>query len=184
MKNGFKHLTRAQRIELKKMLDSGDKKAAIASALGVCRGTVYNEIKRGTINGRYEPDYSEKRYRQFLSEKGRDPILSLNSELADYIATLILKEHKSPEQIMNQLQSDDKFKSIFSSVNTLYNAIDRGLIPEVTRESLNPKTTTVFSDGTLHIAKWIKDSLDIKDGDVLHIEVKNNKLIFTKVNET
>lgn len=180
MKKEFTHLTKAQRIQLKEMLDAGVKKPEIALALGVCRSTIYNEIKRGTQNGRYEPEYSEERYRKILSEKGREPIFSLNPELADYISKLILKDHKSPEQIMRQLRNNEKFKSVFTSVNTIYNAIDRGLVPEVSRESLKSNTTTVFNDGQIHIAKWAKELLGIKDGDVLHIEVENNKLIFKK----
>lgn len=180
MKKGRAHLTFEQRIRLKELLDSDTKKPTIALALGVCRSTVYNEISRGMVDGRYEPKYAEERYRQYLLEKGRTPILSLNSELANYISKLILEDHKSPEQIMELLRSNEKFKSVFTSVNTIYNAIDRGLVPKVSRESLRSNTTTVFNDGQIHIAKWAKELLDIKDGDMLHIEVEGNKLIFTK----
>ena len=63
------------------------------------------------MGGRYDPEYSEERYQKSLLEKGREAILSLNPELASYISELILEEHKSPEQIMEDLRINDKFCS-------------------------------------------------------------------------
>jgi len=54
------------------------------------------------------------------------------------------------------------------------------LIPGVTRESLNSYVTTMFSDGQIHIAKWVRNALDLNDGDELLFEVVDNKIIFTK----
>ena len=100
MKRGYSHMTKAQRIQLKQMLDAGARKLDIALELGVSRSTVYNEISRGTVDGHYDPEYSEERYQKSLLQKGREAILSLNPELARYISELILEEHKSPDQIM------------------------------------------------------------------------------------
>ena len=150
MKSCNSHMTKAQRIRLKQMLDAGARKPEIALELGVSRSTVYNENCRWTVGGRYDPEYSEERYQKSLLEKGREAILSLNPELASYISELILEEHKSPEQIMEDLRINDKFCSVFSSVNTIYNAIDHGLIPGVTRENLRTNTTTVFHNGQIH----------------------------------
>ena len=61
-----------------------------------------------------------------------------------------------------------------------YSAIDDGLIPGVTRESLISYVTTMFSDGQIHIAKWVRNALDLNDGDELLFEVVDNKIIFTK----
>lgn len=60
---------------------------------------------------------------------------------------------------------------------------DNGLIPGVTRENLNSDITTVFNDEQIHIAKWVRNALKIKDGDKLSFEVVNNKIIFSKANE-
>ena len=54
------------------------------------------------------------------------------------------------------------------------------MIPGVTRESLNSYVTTMFSDGQIHIAKWVRNALDLNDGDELLFEVVDNKIIFTK----
>ena len=66
---------------------------------------------------------------------------------------------------------------------TIYSAIDDGLIPGVTRESLNSYVTTMFSDGQIHIAKWVRNALDLNDGDELLFEVVDNKIIFTKAED-
>ena len=66
---------------------------------------------------------------------------------------------------------------------TIYSAIDDGLIPGVTRESLNSYVTTMFSDGQIHIAKWVRNALDLNDGDELLFEVVGNKIIFTKAED-
>ncbi len=176
-----RHMTMEQRLQLKDLLDNGIAKDKIALMLGVCTSTVYNEIRRGTLNGEYVPTYSEERYREYLRDKGRDPILVLNAELAEYISVLILRDGKSPEQIIKHLQNDDRYKAVLKSQNTIYTAIDRGLIPGVSRENLRSNTTKVFNDGDIHIAKWARELLEIKDGDIMSMEIEGDKVIFTKL---
>ena len=50
----------------------------------------------------------------------------------------------------------------------------------ISRESLNSYVTTMFNDGQIHIAKWVRNALDLNDGDELPFEVVDNKIIFTK----
>ena len=50
----------------------------------------------------------------------------------------------------------------------------------VTRESLNSYVTTMFNDGQIHIANWVRNALDLNEGDELLFEVVDNKIIFTK----
>ena len=35
----------------------------------------------------------------------------------------------------------------------------------------------MFSDGQIHIAKWVRNALDLNDGDELLFEVVDNKII-------
>lgn len=177
-----KYMTKEQKFQIKEMLDDGVKKEEIASSIGVSLRTVYYEIKRGTINGQYDPNYSEEQYNVNKLQKGAVPILAKNRELAEYISKLILKEHKSPQQICKLLQRRKKYKNVITSPHTIYTAIDRGYIPNVTRESLIAYQTTVFNDAQLHIPKWVREKMNICNGDVFDIEVDGNKLIFTKVN--
>ena len=91
--------------------------------------------------------------------------------------------YKKYAKIINMLQENPKYAVVPKSSATIYNAIDNGLIPGVTRENLNSDITTVFNDGQIHIAKWVRNALKIKDGDKLSFEVVNNKIIFSKANE-
>lgn len=180
MGNKFTHITQEQRFQIKEMLDSGAKKNVIASTLDVCERTIYNEIKRGTINEHYNPVYAQEQYQKNNCKRKREPILSINTELANYISILIVQEHKNPKQILKELQKNPKYKSVFTSVNTIYNAIDCGLIPNVSRVDLNSNQTTVFNNAQIHIPKWAREQLNICNEDILNIEVNGNKLIFTK----
>lgn len=38
----------------------------------------------------------------------------------------------------------------------------------------------MFNDGQIHIAKWVRNALDLNDGDELLFEVVDNKIIFQK----
>lgn len=176
----FTHLTLKQRMQIKEMLDAGYRKTDIAKALGIHNATIYREIERGSINGKYNPNFSEETYRRQLLGKGSKPILSLDPELAEYIAQLILIEKLSPAQIVDVLRSSKRFEKYPKSRNTIYNAIDDGLIPGVTRNDLHSDTTTVFGGGNIHVAKWVRDILDIKDGDELNFEIIDGKLVFSK----
>lgn len=179
----FSYINKEQRYKIKEMLDSGIKKPIIAQELGICRSSVYNELKRGTINGEYDPEYAHELHIKNNHKTKNLPILSTNRELANYISEKILEQHKSPEQIIKLLRRHKRFKGIITSTQTIYSAIDNGLIPNVTRESLISYQTHVFNDNNLIIPKWAREKLNISNGDIFNIEVDENKIIFTKVVE-
>ena len=144
----FKHMDLQQRLRLKEMLDSECSILEVAKALGVHRSAVYREIERGSTEDGYEPYYAQSLSEGRLKKKGRPECKLSNKDLAEYISGLILKEHLSPEKIIHFLAEDDRgFSDVPQSPNTIYNAIDKGLIPNVTRESLLSKSCTVFSGG-------------------------------------
>ena len=144
------------------------------------KGTVFFAYKGESYDSNKD---AENIYKRQLSEKGMQPLCIISPELAEYIAKLILDEGRSPAKIINMLQENPKYAVVPKSSATIYNAIDNGLIPGVTRENLNSDITTVFNDGQIHIAKWVRNALKIKDGDKLSFEVVNNKIIFSKANE-
>lgn len=63
---------------------------------------------------------------------------------------------------------------------TVYAAIDAGIIPGVSRESLHSKEVNVFSGGTVIIPKWIREKMSLEDGSTLSVELDGNKIILTK----
>lgn len=180
MERTFKHLTLEQRVQIKAMLDNGYKKTDIAKELGIHNATIYREIARGSADGKYDPNVSEQMCKQRLAKKGAKPILSMDPELAEYIAQLILIQKLTPSKIIDDLQDNKKFERFPKSKITIYSAIDNGLIPGVTRDDLRSDTTTMFSDGNIHVARWVRDVLNIQDGDELNFEVSGDKLVFSK----
>ena len=71
MERTFNHLTLEQRKQLREMLDAGCKKPEIAQALNTHVSTIYREIKRGSVNGSYDPNCADEAYQQHLSKKGQ-----------------------------------------------------------------------------------------------------------------
>ena len=182
MKSSFSHITWEQRKLIRRMLDENRPKTDIARAVGSNRATIYREIERGSVDGQYDPDYAERAYRAQLANKGAQPILSANPELAQYIADLILVERLSLTEVLARLREQNRFATVPRSRMTLYAAIDHGLIPGVTRESLNANTVSVSPGGQIRIALWARNQLNIREGDTLRFEVKGQWIRFCKVN--
>lgn len=63
MKKGttYNQLSYYQRLRMNEMLEQGIAKSRIAEKLGVHRSTIFNELKRGNKDGKYDPDFAEMR---------------------------------------------------------------------------------------------------------------------------
>ena len=180
MGRAYSHVDLEKRTEISRLLKSHNSVKSIAEVLGLHISTVYREIERGKnpLTGEYDPNYAESEYKSGLENKGKIPFFEENTEIAALFSSLILDKELSPEQAIAELN-----KQGFSQVpskTTVYAAIDRGLIPGVTRESLNSKTTTVFSDGIVHLPRWVREDLHITDGDVLSIQLSDGQIILKK----
>uniref|UniRef100_UPI003FEE89AB helix-turn-helix domain-containing protein n=1 Tax=Faecalibacterium sp. TaxID=1971605 RepID=UPI003FEE89AB len=181
MARGFTHLDYEQRLKIEKMLDEGVSKYRIADELGMDPSSIYREIKRGLRDGRYDPDYSNQKYQNNLREKGPVAKLEENKEFAEYIANMILNHSMSPKRIVETLKQDHRFSNWDISIPTIYENIDKGRIPGVTRDSLKKDYATVFSEGQICIPKWVMEQLNIKDGDRLRFEVtEDGKIVYQK----
>ena len=176
----FHHLSYDNRLLLKQMLDNEFSVKKIAEKLGVHIATIYREIKRFENPSQYNPEVAQYAYSKDHS-KGRKPKLELDQELARYISQLILEESLSPVEIINRLRSEN-YPNFSLSKNTIYAAIDRGLIPSVTRETLllKRKKTHMFSNGLIKIPKWICEELDLKDDEDLDIDTVDGRIIINK----
>lgn len=168
------------RLIIKDMLDAGKSISDIANAVGVRYHTIYYELQRKSHDGIYDPYYAQSLYDKNSKNKGKDYILS-DPYLANYIAKLLLEKNLSPEKIATLLAKDNKGFSNIPSEKTIYNAIDKGLIPGVNKNSFLTRQSTVFSNGHICIPKWVLKKLDISDGDILLLEVtEDNKIIYKK----
>lgn len=178
---GYNQISYYQRLHLKEMLDAGYSKIKMAEKLEVSKGTIYNEIKRGTVDGVYDPDYAESRYRENKAKGGARNLFESNKRLAEYVSKLILAEHLSPQRIVERLEQEKRFEEYPSSMVTIYTAIDNGLIPGVTREDLCEETdvTKVYNDG-IHFPKWLMERMRIHNGDKYRFMYRANGDIILK----
>ena len=90
---------------------------------------------------------------------------------------MYLGKNVSVKKVPELLGKDNRFSKYAVSYQTVYNAIDNGLIPGVTRESLRTSSVTMYSDGQIGIPKWIREKYGFADGDVFGIEVLENQSI-------
>ena len=180
----FCHLSYEQRVKIRKMLDEGESKSEIAREIGVDRTTIYREIEKGMREGAYDPTYAEGVYRGYLTEKGPKAKLEYDEMLALHIADMILNKSMSPKKIELQLKQEPEYAERCVTAQTIYFAIDKGWIPGVTRETLQVEDVVVSTDGTVCIPKWVLKRLDLKIGDMMHLEVTDDgKIVYQRIEE-
>lgn len=180
----YKRLTYDDRVQIEHLLKQGVKPYAIAQILGFMHSSIYREIKLGNMNGSYSAEFSQKRYLELKSGLGRKNILVVDGKLAQYISEMILDEFLSPQEIIKRLKTEG-YVGAPTSVRTIYTAIDDGLIPNVTRDTLllKRKKTHLFSNGLLKVPQWVLKELHLADGEELDIVVDGDKMIFEKTNK-
>ena len=98
----YSHMTIEKRKELARLLSESKKVKEIASLLEIHIASVYREIERGKnpLTNQYDPEYAEESYKKGLKNKGKEPVLSEDKELAAKIAKLLLNENLSLEQAL------------------------------------------------------------------------------------
>lgn len=181
----YKHFTFEQRVRLEKLLRSGMSIEGIAYEFGCHRSTIYNQIKAGQVDGMYNAELAQKRYEEAAKEKGPKPILKKNPSLCKYISECILEKKYSPAKIIDEI---NKGKTEFAadsirSVNTIYSALDKGLIPDCTRDNLAyANETTINKHGEITIPQRIREALDLKAGEHFLVTIDDDKIIISKIN--
>ena len=129
---GFHQLQWEDRLVIEKMLKVGDSKAKIAEALGVCKKTIYNEIKRGwtqQMTSDYEfiwcycQEMAERKYQENLRAKGPDLKIGNDIDFANYVEQKIVEEHYSPAALLAELKAKPPQFDTTVCEATLYNYI-------------------------------------------------------------
>lgn len=165
------HFTYDERKQLAALINEGTPISHIAMMLNKSERCIYYELSRGKVDSdAYNPNASHTDYINTQSKKGKQKILEKDRILAERISKLIIKEHLSPEKI-------SKIHNI--SVRTIYNAIDEGLIPNVNRNTLH-SVVKVRTNGMIQIPKYIMEEARIENGNLFHIEVKDDNSIILK----
>lgn len=173
-----KHFSYKDRISLKEYLNEGYSARKIAVLLNKSTSTIYNELRRGkNEQGVYDPDIAQNRYDHFRSNKGSEPKLAVNSATAGKISKMLLEDGMSPESISKKLDESE-----YVSPGTIYTAIDKGLIPNVSRKKiLANQKHRIYNDGNVRLPKYILKDISSGDGDTLTASVwDSNTIILQK----
>jgi IS30 family transposase len=88
-------LTLAKRYEISAYLQAGISKSRIALFIDIHRSTVYREVKRNIVNGRYDPEEAHRKDRERKSNRKPRKI----SDQAWSLVETLLRLDYSPEQI-------------------------------------------------------------------------------------
>src|SRR5699024_3985743 len=140
-----KHLTKAERAQIKILRQENYSNRDIAARLGRAPQTMNNEIKRGTVrqirrqkqNGKtydyeyhvYDPDYAQTRYETHRLHSGRRPKWSRSNTFVDWADTQMLDHHWSTDAVIGAAKKKDVCTAeLITCTQILYNWIDLQII--------------------------------------------------------
>lgn len=135
-RKNFKHLTIAQRGQIEALLKIGVSKVQIAKQVGISRSTLYEELKRGTVD---QLDSNLKVRKEYFAETGqivydkrrknsRKPFkLVKATEFIEYAEKEILNNKLSPDAVCGYAKKNNLFDNMVCT-KTLYNYIQLSLI--------------------------------------------------------
>jgi IS30 family transposase len=149
-----KHLNWEERIQIETLQREGLSNAQIGMRIGRPARTIRREIKRGwvlhrtgkyTVQERYSADRGQTGYeRRMRSRVSAKPI---NERLAEFLRVRIVEHRESPEVVAVRMKTECLEYAVCAK--TIYNLIDRNLIPGVSNESLWEKRNRRKSRKTL-----------------------------------
>lgn len=180
MSRQFNHLSTDDRIKIKKLLDQGHSLREIGELLGYAHSSIYAEIKRGSKSGEpcdYDPQCADHHAKQMTVRNRKSAIFKDNPKMAEFVASMIIAQRMSVPEIAKYLDLTDDKELQSVSINTIYRAIDQGLIPGVTRSDLYSDRTKMFSGGNLRIPKRICEQFGFNDGDFFKLAVSGDGII-------
>lgn len=136
-----KHLNWEERIQIETLQREGYSARLIGERIGRSERTIRRELKRGwvthriskyRVQERYSADRGQAVYDKRMQSKGRSP--EINAKHSEYLHLHIVVHRQSPAVVAAGM----KERGIEYAVcfKTIYNHIDKGLVPGVTNESL------------------------------------------------
>lgn len=139
------HLNLERRVRLEYLLKNKKKlkltNEMIAKELNISTGTIYREIKRGTVKGlknsdltlkdEYIADYAQAKYEKNITEKQGYLKIGKNIELSRFIEKTIMEEKTSPYVALGKAKKE----GIDICEKTLYNYIHKEIFIELTANS-------------------------------------------------
>ena len=135
-RRNFKHLTAYQRGEIQALLKEGLPKMRIAQKVGIARSTLYEELKRGTVE-QMNSDLTKRR--EYFADTGqliyeehrkvcRKPYkVDAASDFLRHLEKAVLEDKISPDAVCGRAKRTGEFAVIICT-KTVYNYIDLGII--------------------------------------------------------
>ena len=135
-RRSFKHLTKEKRAQIEILLRRGIPKTEIAQEVGIARSTLYNELRRGTVE---QVDSQLRSYQKYFWDVGQRvyeehrqnsrPCLKLVKayDFIAYAQEQMLTKKFSPDAICGRARLEGRFKETVCT-KTLYNYIDQCLL--------------------------------------------------------
>ena len=132
----FKHLTKEKRAQIEILLRHGVPKVEIAREIGIARSTLYNELKRGTVE---QMDSEWKTYHAYFYDVGqrvyeehrknsRNSLKFVKAyAFLQYAEEQMLHQKLSPDAVCGRARLEEKFEETVCT-KTLYHYIDQGLL--------------------------------------------------------
>ncbi len=156
-KNGRrnKHLSWEERIQIETLQREGYSSKGIGERIGRSERTIRRELDRGwvlyrigkyRVEERYNAVRAQEAYEKRMRKKGRKP--KLNATLAEYLQQHIVANQYSPEVVASLMKKDGFEHAI--CFKTIYNHIDKGLVPGVTNKLLWEKHSRRKGRKTVH----------------------------------
>lgn len=139
------YLKERERYILETLLREGRSKEYIAERLGRCRATIYNEIKRGSVEYMDSQMKVVKRYDAYAGErvkeershnKGKPLKIGNDMQYVRKFEELVLERKYSPYACAVYIARNHPEIPTCVCVTTLYTYIDKGLFLHVSRDNL------------------------------------------------
>ena len=133
-----KYITERERYQLEILLKEKYAPKEIAKILNVCTATVYNEIKRGTVElmnsdltmrKEYCADYAQMVHDKRQKNKGAEYKAKHDEKLLSFIADMIINKHYSPYAVIQHIKKNGLSFSVSLCEKTVYNYIYCRLLP-------------------------------------------------------
>lgn len=133
----YTHFTTEERELSRELKALGYSICQIAARLGRNKSSVSREFKRNSNkDGSYSAHAADGRYKERRKRCGRKPMLQADSPVKEYVIEKLSLDW-SPDEISNRAKLDREAFSI--SYNTIYRAIDNGIISKKLRNHLRIK---------------------------------------------
>ena len=145
-----KNMSEKERYKLEGYLKAGLKIAEIAKLLNRCRATIYNEIKRGTVEllnsdlttrTEYLADVGQQKHEENASNKGRELKIGNDMEFVKFVEHMTNNEKYSSYAIIQYIKNNDLQFDTEICERTLFNYKKNGVFLNIKTKPQKKKTT-------------------------------------------